>query len=80
MPKTDRPPFKEEHVRFSANIPKTLNRRLNKYLQWGTKGEVVRQLLYLLDELVTHGDRGLYSVVDLLDDKLKLASKNKPSD
>ena len=75
MAETERPPFKEEQMRFSANIPKSLNDRLNKYLPWGIKGEVVRQLLYLLDERVISQTGGLYSVTDLLDGKLKLVKR-----
>jgi len=69
------PKDQEEMIRYSANIPKSLNDRINKYVPWGVKGEVLRHLFQLLDSLVCESENGLYVPTDLLDNKLELRYK-----
>lgn len=64
----------EDTVRLNVVVPMSLHKQLHRYLPWGTKAEIVRQLLQILIE-AQQEDTTRLAIQDLLEGRLKLVRK-----
>lgn len=65
----------EGTTRISVEVTNDVNEKLNKFLPWGSKAEIVRQLIHLM--IQTQEGTNHYIAQDILQGRCKLVVTEK---